>query len=315
MQTSDFRLPVGDGVELFVHHWEPDRPPKAALQIAHGMAEHAARYARLAARLTGAGYAVYAGDHRGHGQTARAPGDLGYLADHDGFAVLTEDLFKLNRRIASDHPGTPLFLLGHSLGSLLAQRYLFTRGDSVDGVVLSGTSSGSEWLARGGKAVAKVERLRLGPRGRSRLLQVLSFGDFNRRFKPIRTEFDWLSRDPREVDNYVADPLCGFDFTVQGWIDVLDGVIANNRADNIARVPHTLPIYLFSGEQDPVGRNTAAVKELANAYRRAGVSDVTERFYPGARHETLNEQNRDEVEQDLLFWLDAVLARRPGPRA
>jgi alpha-beta hydrolase superfamily lysophospholipase len=317
MQASTFRLPVGDGVELFVYRWQPEGgPPRAVLEIAHGMAEHGARYARLAERLTANGYAVYVPDQRGHGETATAPGDLGYFAERDGFAVATEDLFRLNRRIASDHLGVPLFLLGHSMGSLLAQRYLYTHGDSIGGAVLSGTSGGSPSIViSSAMAIAKLERKRLGPRGRSKLLSKLSFGGYNRRFKPARTEFDWLSSDPDEVDKYIADPFCGFDFTVQGWLDILDGVRANDRPENIARVPKNLPIYLFSGEQDPVGRETEAPKWLADSYRHAGVTDVTQRFYPGGRHEMFNERDRDRVERDLVAWLDSVLARRAGQRA
>ncbi len=311
MQTSAFRLAADDGVELHVYRWKPDAgASKAVVQIAHGMAEHAGRYARTAEQLTAAGYTVYADDHRGHGRTALAPGDLGYLADHDGFARVSEDLYRLNRRITEDHPDLPLYLLGHSMGSLVTQRYLFTHGESIAGAILSGTGGGTAAAARAGLVIAKVERLRLGPRGRSALLQKLSFGSYNKRFQPARTAFDWLSRDAAEVDKYIADPLCGFDFTVQGWIDVLEGVVEIERAENIARVPFALPIYLFSGALDPVGRETVGVKWWIDAYARAGVKDVSQRFYPGGRHEMLNEENRDEVHRDLIAWLDAALARR-----
>jgi alpha-beta hydrolase superfamily lysophospholipase len=310
MLSRTFPLAAEDGVELFVYRWEPDGPAKAVVQITHGMVEHAGRYARTAEQLTLAGYAVYAHDQRGHGKTALTPGDLGYLADSRGFEHLVADVHSLNRRIAVDHPGLPIFLLGHSMGSFVTQHYLFTHGDTLAGAVLSGTTFGGSLLAKAGDVLGKAERLRLGPRGRSTLLQRTSFWNFNAAFKPRRTEFDWLSRDLDEVDKYVADPLCGFDFTVQAWIDLFGGLIALNRKENLKRVPRSLPIYLFSGDQDPVSAQTRGVKSLIDAYRRVGLTDVTSRFYPDARHETLNEKNRAEVHRDLIAWLDAALARR-----
>ena len=306
---STFRLPVDDGVALHVYRWTPGGPPKAVVQIAHGLAEHAGRYGPTAAALTAAGFAVYANDHRGHGLTASTPEELGYFAAQNGWRRLVDDLHRLNRRIADEHPGRPIFLLGHSMGSFLAQQYLFSHGDSIVGGVLSGTNGGAGMLVRIGRSVAQLERLRLGARGRSALLHKQFFGSFNRRFRPARTELDWLTRDPAEVDKYIADPLCGFALTVQGWIDVLDGLLEIERPAHIQCVPASLPIYLFSGDHDPVGGETRGVRWLAAAYRRAGLTDVTERFYPGGRHEMLNEVNRAEVERDLVAWLDGVLAR------
>jgi alpha-beta hydrolase superfamily lysophospholipase len=289
-----------------VHRWEPAGPPRAVVQIAHGMAEHGGRYERAAAQLNAAGYAVYVADHRGHGRTAVTPGDLGYFADHNGWLRAVDDLYAVRRRIAQDHPELPVILLGHSMGSLMAQQYLFSHGDSIAGAVLSSTGGGTGLLAHAGAAAAALERLRLGPRGRSPILQTLTFGAYNNRFKPNRTEYDWLSRDPVEVDKYVADPLCGFALTTQGWADVFSGVANIERMDNIRRVPPGLPIYLFSGDQDPVGRETRGVLWLIEKYRKVGVKDVQHRFYPGGRHEMLNETNRDDVVQDLIAWLNAV---------
>jgi alpha-beta hydrolase superfamily lysophospholipase len=291
-----------------VHCWEPDAgAPKAVLQIAHGMAEHGARYARVAERLTAAGYAVYANDHRGHGRTASTPADLGYFADHDGFRRVVRDMVALSERIAQDRPGLPLFLLGHSMGSLFLRAYLFSDAARLAGVVISGTSGQSSFLAKLGGGLAKMARWRVGPRGRSKLLQLASIGAYNLAFRPNRTACDWLSRDNAEVDKYIADPLCGFELTVQGWIDVYDCLLAIEREEDIARLPKDLPVYVFAGALDPVGGDNARGRWLIEALRRAGMRDVTTRFYPEARHETLNELNRDEVERDLLGWLDGAL--------
>ncbi|HEX7478018.1 MAG TPA: alpha/beta hydrolase [Polyangiales bacterium] len=305
MSFTTTRLPMGDGTELAVYAWATTVQPKAVVQIAHGMSEHATRYDHVARALVDAGYAVYADDHRGHGLTAKSPDDLGFFADEGGWAKVVDDLYRVNRHIAQAHPGVPIVLLGHSMGSFLAQDYLCTHGDTLAAAVLSGTNSGGAGLARLALAIARLERWRIGPRGRSKLLDILTKGDFNRRFKPNRTTADWLSRDPAEVDKYMADPLCGFMFTVQGWIDLLGGVVRIDEPLNQARVPKQLPIYVFSGAEDPVGGAGKGVVTMVKAYQRAGLSRVSSKLYPGGRHEMVNETNKAEVIADLIAWLDA----------
>ncbi len=223
MQASTFTLATPDGVSLFVYRWLPDGPPKAVVQIAHGLAEHAARYARVAEALTRAGYAVYADDHRGHGRTARTPDELGLFAERDGWKKCIDDLWLINRRIAADHPGLPIVLLGHSLGSFMVQYFISEHGDALVAAVLSASNGKPPPIAPIGLLLARLERLRLGQRGHSPVMQALFFGAFNKPFKPARTPFDWLSRDTAEVDKYIADPLCGFESTVQLYIDLLEG--------------------------------------------------------------------------------------------
>ena len=308
MQASTFTLPGAGGAQLFVYRWLPEGAPKAVVQIAHGLAEHAGRYARLAEGLTGAGYAVYADDHRGHGRTAPTPGDLGFFAERGGWQSCVDDLWLLNRRIAADHPGLKIVLLGHSMGSFLVQQFISEHGDALAGAVLSGSGGKPSPLAAAGRLVARIERLRLGARGKSALIHALSFAAFNKPFEPARTPFDWLSRDPAEVDKYAADPLCGFRASVQLWIDLLDALADIARPERQARIPKRLPIYVIAGSRDPVGENTKSLEQLLAAYRAAGLERVTHRFYDGARHEILNETNRDEVTRDLVAWLDATTA-------
>ncbi|HKW52774.1 MAG TPA: alpha/beta hydrolase [Stellaceae bacterium] len=303
MQRASFTLAAADGVGLFVHGWRPEAPVRGVVQIVHGLAEHAARYARLASALAAAGYAVYAGDLRGHGLTARTPEDLGLFAARDGWSKCLDDLWRLNRRIADDHPGAPIILLAHSMGSSLAQHLIGLHGDALAGVVLSGSSGKPSALAVAGRLIARLERLRLGRRGHSALLQRLSFDAFNKQFAPARTPFDWLSRDAAEVDKYIADPLCGFSASIQLWIDLLDGLGAATSAPHQARILKHLPIYVIAGSRDPVGGNTRGVAQLLAAYREAGLERVAHRFYADARHELFNETNRDEVTRDLIAWL------------
>jgi alpha-beta hydrolase superfamily lysophospholipase len=306
MQASSFTLDASDGISLFVHRWLPDREPKAVVQIAHGLSEHAGRYGRLAGALCEAGYAVYANDHRGHGRTARTAAELGVWAGPDGWNRCVEDLWALSTRIATDHPGRAIVLLGHSMGSFLVQQFITEHGEALAGAVLSGSNGKPPPIAAIGLVLARLERLRAGSRGRSGLLHALSFASFNKQFRPARTECDWLSRDEAEVDKYLADPLCGVRPTTGLFIDMVRGLKEIARASRQARIPKTLPIYVFHGSRDPVAAN---IDQLLKAYRAAGLRNVTSKVYADGRHECLNDTNRDEVTRDLIAWLDKTVPR------
>lgn len=309
MRSEELWLDTPDGTRIFVYHWSPDGdgPPRGSVQVSHGMAEHAGRYARVAERLTAAGFAVWADDHRGYGRTAGAAENLGHVADRGGWELLLSDLALLDEHVRSRLPGVPRCLLGHSMGSFLAQDDLARRPGAFDAAVLSGTSVGGGLLTAVGRLVARLERLRLGRRGRSRLLTAMSFGAWNRVFAPNRTDFDWLSRDSSEVDAYVDDPRCGFMVSTQMWIDLLDAVARLGRSEVFERVPKDLPLLVLAGERDPVGGFTKGVTRLLDRYRRVGLNDVSHRFYEGARHEVFNETNRDQVLDDLVGWLATAL--------
>ena len=303
MLGSTFTLETPDGVSLFTYCWLPDAAPQAVVQIVHGLAEHAGRYARLAAALSNRGYAVYANDLRGHGRTAKTAADLGFLAEHDGWNKCVGDLWQLNRQIAARHPGLPIVLFGHSMGSFLAQQLIIARGEGFAGAVLSGSNGRRPVLAAIALGLARLERLRLGSRGRSALLHAAFFASFNRPFRPARTLFDWLSRDPVEVDKYIADPLCGFGSTTQLYIDLLEALGEMATPARQTQIPKQLPVYIFNGARDPVATN---IGRLVAAYQSAGLKNVTYKAYPDGRHESLNEINRDEVTRDLITWLDRV---------
>ncbi len=302
MPGSEFDFRADDGQTLLARRWLPEGPPRAIVQIAHGLAEHSARYARLAAALNAAGYAAYANDHRGHGPKAAAA-DLGHFADEGGWDKVVGDLWTLNRLIAAEQPGTPIIFLGHSLGSFLGRGFIAEHSDALAGVALSGSNGKPPAIATLGRLIAREERLRLGKRGKSDLILQLWFGEFNKPFKPARTAFDWLSRDEKEVDAFVADPLCGFPFTTQLAIDVLDALPYVTSRKSLAAIRKDMAVYVFSGERDPVGAN---IKGLIQDLKAAGFTELTTRIYPGARHETLNETNRDEVTRDLIAWLDGI---------
>jgi alpha-beta hydrolase superfamily lysophospholipase len=310
MNHTTFWLTANDHSRLYVNQWLPDAPPKALIMVSHGMAEHGGRYARLAEALCGAGYGVVALDQRGHGRTADE-GTLGLFAERDGWNKVVGDLASLNQHIGQQLPGVPIILLGHSMGSYIAQAYLLHHSASLHGAILSGSNFQPVALYRAARLIARAERLRQGLRGRSALIEFLSFGSFNKAFKPNRTAFDWLSRDPDEVDRYRHDPLCGFRCTNQLWIDLLGGLQQISKASNLAQIDPGLPILVIGGECDPVSEGKR-LKRLAHALREAGCQNLQLNIYPQARHELFNETNRDEVTADVLTWLDqALTSRRP----
>ncbi len=199
-----------------------------------------------------------------------------------------------------------MVLLGHSMGSTFARQFMSEHGNALSAVILSGASGQPNALAQSGRLTARLERMRLGPRGHSKLIQSLTFDAFNKRFQPARTKFDWLSRDPAEVDKYVADPLCGFSSSTQLWVDMLDAWSAIARS--CEAVPKSLPIYVISGTHDPVSAGTKALMPMLAQFRAAGLQ-VESKFYPEARHELLNETNREEVTRDLMRWISRALGK------
>lgn len=311
MNHSTFWLTANDRSRLYVNQWMPEGPAKAVVMLSHGMAEHSGRYARLAEALCGAGYSLYALDQRGHGRTADE-GTLGLYAETDGWNKVVGDLASLNQHIGQQQPGLPIILLGHSMGSYIAQAYLLHHSASLHGAILSGSNFQPVALYRAARVIARIERLRQGLRGRSALIEFLSFGSFNKAFKPNRTAFDWLSRDPDEVDKYINDPLCGFRCTNQLWIDLLGGLQQISKASNLAQIDPGLPILVMGGECDPVSEGKR-LNSLADALRDAGCQHLQLTVYPQARHEVFNETNRDAVTADVLAWLDQALTlRRPA---
>ncbi|WP_130013952.1 alpha/beta hydrolase [Serinicoccus sediminis] len=312
MPDSTFTLSTPDGTAVHVHRWLPQGRPRAAVLVAHGMVEHAERYDHLARRLVDHGYAVHAPDHRGHGHTVTdTDGLLGHLGDEHGFATVVDDLLALTARIEQDLPGVPVVLLGHSMGSFLARAFAARYGDRLAALVLSGTAGPPGVTAWVGLQVASLEARLRGPRAPSHLMTALTMGPYNARFRPTRTRSDWLTRDPAQVDAYEADELSGSVATAGFYRDLLTGLRWVSEPSVAARMPKDLPVHLVAGEVDPVG-GAVGTEEVAAMFRNVGMQDVTVRIWPGARHEVFNETNRDEVEADLVSWLDE---RFPAPDA
>jgi len=287
--TSSF-LSDADGTRVTTYTWaEVSGKPAGVVQIAHGLAEHGERYDRFARALNAAGFLVHAVDHRGHGRTANGRlGDFGAA----GFGGLIADVAQFGAALRAQHGSLPLFLFGHSMGSFAAQAAILDHASTWSGAILSG-STALDMLAAG-MANAPAD----APAG---------LEAFNAGFEH-RTGYEWLSRDDAEVDAYVADPWCG-------W-DVPDEVIpslfapAPRLADPalLAGIRSDLPILIASGDADPLAGGGALIQALGQRYRDAGIADVTVTLYPAARHEILNETNRDEVTADIVAWLRAHAA-------
>ncbi|WP_338751789.1 lysophospholipase [Bacillus sp. FJAT-52991] len=301
-------IKMSDGHEVFLTEWVDDEvKPKAMLQIAHGMAEHIKRYHELAEHLVSMGFIVYGNDHRGHGRTGDKSGLLGFFAEQDGFERVVEDLKEINDHIHRTHPDLPVFMMGHSMGSFLVRRYLQRFPGTVNGVIVSGTGSDRGLLGKMGKILAKSEMRRRGKRAKSPLLNKLSFGDFNKKFSDIQTEFDWLSRDREQVQTYIDDPYCGFIPTAGFFYDLLNGLEMIHKPEEVSRMEKDLPFFFISGDHDPVGDYSKGVLRVIDQYKQQGITNIDYTFYKEGRHEMLNETNRQQVIQDVTNWLQAQL--------
>ncbi|MFG2222993.1 alpha/beta fold hydrolase [Streptomyces sp. NPDC048644] len=301
MQQDFHRAP--DGARIATYTWLPESGhPRALVQIAHGAAEHARRYDRFARFLTAHGYGVLASDHRGHGATAPSTGGRGVVGD-DAWRAIVGDLKRIGDHTAAAHPGIPLVLLGHSLGSMLARDYAQEYGADLAGLILSGTFRTLPGLEID-SALAELDA-EIAEHGRAALSDFIprAFSSFNDAFTH-RTGYEWLSRDRNEVDRYAADEDCGFPFCTGLVIDWVRAVRKINDPADLARIPRGLPVHIAVGADDPCNQGLTLVGELLEDFRYLGTRDLTWRAYPGARHEILNETNRDEVHADLLAWLD-----------
>jgi len=283
--TASSYTSSADDTEIATYAWtDVGNRPRGSVQIAHGLAEHAARYDRFAQALNQAGYLAFASDHRGHGQSAGDRlGDFGSA----GFGGLIADVVEFGGRIRADHPGIPVFLLGHSMGSFAAQSIIVDHSAQYAGVVLSGSTALDVLMANLSQAD--------GPVG---------LEAFNAGFEH-RTGFEWLSRDEAEVDKYMADPLCGFEAPPETLPQLFSHAERLADPEILGSINPNLPILVASGTDDPLAGGGQLIELLCQRYRDAALNDVTVTLYPGARHEILNETNRDEVTSDIVTWLES----------
>ncbi len=290
--------------EIRAHICVPEGKPKGVVQIAHGIAEHIERYDDFMCFLAEHGYVAVGNDHLGHGQSAARLDELGIFSEDNGWDYVVRDMDQLRDRVREEYHDIPYIFFGHSMGSFLTRTYIIQHPDKYDAAILSGTGQQSPALISAGFFAANMTVKLKGARGSGQMLNDMAFGSYCKKIVEPRTPFDWLSRVPEEVDKYIADPKCGFVCKCSLYRDMMGGLKFLTKQGNIDKMNKDAPIYFMSGAEDPVGDYGAGVEKAYKAFCRAGLHDVTIRLYPEGRHEMLNEENRDEVKQDILRWLD-----------
>lgn len=306
VEGNDFSLKAKDGQGVYVYVWDNVEEPIGVVQIFHGMAEHAKRYERFAKFLNDKGFIVYANDHRGHGKTAGSVDDLGYIGK-DGFSNIVEDEYLITQTIKEKYPNLPVFILGHSFGSFIAQEYIIRYSNNINGVIISGSAQNKGPLISMGKILAYIEMKLRGEKHPSKFLDHMSFGSYNNKIEQPNSTFDWLSRDQAEVKKYDDDAYCGTLFTSNFYYQFTKGMTLLYKKNKLTRIRKELPIYIFSGDMDPVGGYGKLVKNLYEMYKGLGINDVTMKLYPGGRHEMLNETNKQDVYNDIYVWLSQFI--------
>ena len=303
---DEFYFPSKDGnTEIHTIEWKPEGEVRAVLQICHGMVEYIRRYDEFAQFLCGEGYYVVGNDHLGHGKSIQAKSEYGFFNEKYGNACVLGDMHTLRQRTEKKYPGVPYFMLGHSMGSSLLRQYIQMYGNGLSGAVLMGTVADHKKAALlFGKRLCRVMAAFRGWHYRSKMVDNLVLGAYNKKFKPARTRADWITSDNENLDMYVADPLCSFTSTVNAYYNVFSGMIGIQRKESVYMIPKGLPVLFVSGADDPVGEFGKGVRKIYEKYRAAGIRDVTLRLYTGDRHEILNETDRDQVYKDLLGWFE-----------
>jgi len=285
------------GQKLEKAFWPAKGETKAVIQFVHGMAEHIKRYDATARYLNEAGFTVVGHTHMGHGPYADI---LGFFGKKGGWDVLIEDVHALRQETQKQFPDVPYFMLGHSMGSFVVRGYSLKYEKGLAGIILSGTGHFGKPLLTAAGLISNTICLFGGAAKPSPLLAKMTSNSD----PSYKTPFDWLTRDDDEVKKYIDDPLCGFPFTAAGYRDMFSG-LARLYPEKLSPMEKEIPVYLFSGDKDPVGGNGAGVEKVGQEIRSAGVKDVEIKLYPEARHEMFNEFNREEVWQDLIEWMEA----------
>ncbi len=302
--VESFYFTSSTGKNVYAKRWrnEDIKEYKGIIQLVHGMSEHIGRYEKFAKVLSNNGYIVVGHDHLGHGNTAETEEDLGYFSKENGWDRLVEDVHILQNKIAAEYPNLPYFIFGHSMGSLVVRTYLTKYKDNIKGVILSGTSGQKAGLLMG-QVLTKLVILIYGDHYRSNILEYLITGSFNKKFNDTkRTDIDWITRDEEVLDEYEKDPKCGFNFTANGYLNLLKGVYYLSKQKNINKTMN-VPILLISGDKDPVGKMGKGPMRVLKMLEKAGLKNVKLRLFRDARHELVNETNNGEVYYVILNWM------------
>ncbi len=309
MQTKSFFLSMADGFELWINRWIPDNDVeiKGIVQLHHGLQEHSMRYDRLGSVLAEKGYVLNAYDMRGHGKTAensvaKGKGIFGKLADENGYKIIVNDLQEVIQNVKNDFKDKPVILLGHSFGSFVVQSYIEKYGD-VDSCILSGTSGPMSPLKiMGGKLVTSILKFSKNPDEPSDLLYNMSFSSYNKRIPNPKYAYEWLSKNELNLVLYGQDQWCGQPLTISFYYDMVRLLASIHSKNNIKKISKELPVLFIYGTEDPVGNYGKSIEKLAKLYKKTGLKTVEVKAYDGDRHEILNEDDKDQVEADILEW-------------
>lgn len=298
--------------KLHAVRYSPDDPKQVhcVLQIVHGMAEYVERYQEFAEFLTARGFVVTGDDHLGHGKSVEEGGKYGYFCEQDPATVVVRDVHRLKKMTEALYPDVPYVIMGHSMGSFITRNYMYRYGTGIEGAVIMGTGMQPIGTLRMAKAAAGIQKLFCGSGHVSRFIDKLAFGAYNKKIPDPQTGFDWLSRDHARVERYIADPLCGFTFTVNGFLTLFELVFRLYSKENLSRIPKGLPVFMVSGDADPVGDYGRGVKKAYDSLVAAGLENIKLKMYEGGRHELLNETNRDEIMQDIYDWIEGAILRK-----
>ncbi len=310
MKKEEFYFESRDNISRIhaVRYLPDDGNVKGVVQIVHGMAEYAERYEEFAAYLTDRGYVVTGEDHLGHGKSVGENG-FGYFCLQDPATVVVRDVHRLKKMTEQIYPSVPYIILGHSMGSFILRNYLCRYGTGIEGAIIMGTGMQPAALVGAARILTALIRAFFGDKHISRLLDKMAFGSYNKRFAPARTQKDWLSKDEQKVDEYIADPLCGFTFTVNGFRTLFELIYRIGKTENLQNIPGRLPVLVVSGSEDPVGEYGDGVRRTVTSMKAAGLECLTCKMYSGDRHELLNETDRMTVMADLVSWMEENVSR------
>lgn len=305
MKKEEFYFESRDGVSrIHAVRYTPDNGEvRGVFQIVHGMAEYIERYEDIAEYMTERGFVVTGDDHLGHGKSVPEGGVYGYFCEQDPATVVVRDVHRLKKMTQELYPGVPYILLGHSMGSFIARNYICRYGSGITAAIIMGTGMQPKFLIGVSKILAGIQKLFFGEKHVSKFIDSLAFGSYNKRIANPRTSVDWLSVNTDNVDKYIADPLCGRVFTVNGFKTLFELISRLLDKKNVAGVPDDLPILMVAGAEDPVGNYGKGVQQAKDSLETAGVKDITMKLYPGDRHEILNEDDCNQVKEDIYNWI------------
>lgn len=291
------------GARLAYHHQASTTAPRGIVLICHGLAEHSRRYEGFASALAAHGYHVFAHDHRGHGETMAADAQLGIFARRNGAEKVIADVMAMRELAVETYPGLPVILFGHSMGGLIALNVATEHPQAFNALTIWNSNFNPGLAGRFAQGVLSLEQMLKGSDVPSLILPKATFAAWGRAIKDHRTAFDWLSHDAREVDAYIADPLCGFDASVSMWRDIFRLTFAGAAPERLERLPQRLPVYLVGGAEDPATNMGREIRWLGQRMLDVGMTDVETTVYDGMRHETLNETGREKPIADFIAWL------------